>query len=217
MDSKLYKIITVEERELIPHVGEIDPGNPPEPQYNVTFSRQFMVKKFDARLGIKVKFLLVSKILPMIDMVMPMFFGGNVSMANVNEEGFLDNVLSAIDLDRLGAVIGMIEDKDLDKLINYSLSHCFEQLPAGPVRVLNQDGTYGVKDVEHDGIFMLRLVVEAVWWGMEGFFKGSRWSSIFKPMAALFPQNTPTSMNFSMPPLPEGTGNSMNFGMGLTR
>ena len=138
-------------------------------------------------------------------------------MANIGNDGFLDNVLTAISFDRLAEVIAKIDDSDLDKLINYSLSHCFEQLPAGPTRVLNPDGTYGVDGVEYDGVFMLRLVIETVWWGVAGFLDGSRWTSIFKPLADLFPQGMPTSMSSSTPPLPEDTGNSMNFGTAPTQ
>ena len=82
-----------------------------------------------------------------------------------------------------------LEDKDLDKVVDTSLQHCSEILPAGTANILNPDGTYGVVGVDTDMILTLRLVTEVLLFNYEGFFDGNLWRSKFSPVAAMFRQN----------------------------
>ena len=82
-----------------------------------------------------------------------------------------------------------LEDKDLDKVIDTSLQHCSEILPAGTANVLNMDGTYGVANVDTDVILTLRLVTEALVFNYEGFFDANLWRSKFSPVVDMFKQN----------------------------
>ncbi len=85
--------------------------------------------------------------------------------------------------------IRVLEDKDLDKVIDTSLQHCSEILPAGTANVLNIDGTYGVTGVDTDVILTLRLVTEVLVFNYEGFFDVSLWRSKFSPVVDMLQQN----------------------------
>jgi len=155
--------------------------------------RQFQVRKFDARTGLKIAKLLVSKILPMLGSFLPFLTGEGSLDPSIDDTAWLDGMIGNLSLDQISHAIDLVDDNDLDKLINFSLSHCYEMLPAGPAQVLKHDGTYGVAGVEHDIIITLRLVVEAIQWGAKGFLDGKRWASIFKPIMGLldsFQQDT---------------------------
>jgi len=148
--------------------------------------RKFHVRKFNARMGLRVSKLLIAKLLPVLDTFLPSLMGGNNLGVNLSDTAWMDEMLNILSLDKIANALDLIEDSDLDKLINYSLSHCYELLPAGPTQVLKQDGTYGVADVEDDMLITLRLIAESIQWSVRDFFDGKRWSSIFKPMADSF-------------------------------
>jgi len=196
------KIIIVEEREQIPYsntaiYGEIDPENMPEPKYRVISERKFAVHKFNAKASLKIAKLLVAKILPVVDTFVPAVLGGAIAsngaiITKAGASDSLDKFLSDISLERVSHALDLIDDDDLDRLLDISLRHCYEQLPAGPVRVLNPDGTYGVQNVEYDPLLVMRLTAEAILWSSGVFFNASRWASTFKPLAASLPQSAPT-------------------------
>jgi hypothetical protein len=195
MNNKM-KYITIEEKVKIPFdditvYGEIDPANLPEQQYRTISSREFGLEKLDAKASLKVSKLLIAKILPMLDTFMPAVFGtvmNAFSLAKLGEVDNLEDMLSAINLESVSRSLDLIDDNDLDKIIDISLRHCYEKLPAGAVKVLNSNGTFGVADIEYDMILVIRLTAEVLLWSVGGFFDASRWISMLGPLAASFPQ-----------------------------
>jgi len=169
--------------------------------------RKFQIRKMDAKTSWKTKLILGAKVLPFLDSFL------NNGMPEMNN---IDEFLSGIELDKIALAMEKIGEEDVDRLFNYGLSHCYEVLHAGPVQVLNPNGTYGVADVEYDDVLALGLIVEAFKWSLEGFFEGSRWTSIFQGMGGLFQQFAPMSMTSSSPPLSPDIGNNTNFGTELT-
>jgi len=150
--------------------------------------RNFIFYKMSAKTSLKVTKILAAKVLPFLDSFLGL--GGKMP-----EGDSLDEFLSGISLDVISEAIDKIDEADLDKLIDYGLTHCYEKLPAGQTQVLNPNGTYGVAGVEDDMLFTLRLTVEAIMWSVAGFFDASRWTSMFQGMATIFQPNASTLTN----------------------
>lgn len=157
--------------------------------------RKFQVHKFDAKASLKIAKLIIAKILPMLDTFLPALLhdgmpkNANDIPAKIADADTLGDLFSALSLEKVAHALDLIDEADLDRIIDISLRHCYEALPAGPVRVLNADGTYSVDGVEFDMLLMLRLTAEAVLGSAGGFFDASRWTSMFKPLAASFPRS----------------------------
>lgn len=66
------------------------------------------------------------------------------------------------------------------------LSVCAEMLPAGPTPVLNEDGTFGVLDLEHDAPTVLALTVQALAWNLSSFFDESLLTSLSETISNIF-------------------------------
>ena len=147
--------------------------------------RTFLIYKMNAKTSLKVTKILTAKILPFLDT----FLDGKMK-----EMENLDDFLTQISLDEIANAIDKVDEADLDRLIDYGLTHCYERLAAGPAQVLNSNGTYGVGGVEEDMLFTLRLTIEAIMWSVQGFFNASRWTLMFQGLGDLFKQSVPTQM-----------------------
>ena len=167
--------------------------NPEKLKFVEVNGRKFAIMKMSAKNSLKVARLLTAKVLPFLDSFMELFKNGD--LLDENSEASLDDFLSVISLDVIAEALDKVDDADLDKLINFGLSHCYEVLPAGQMLVLNQNGTYGVSGIDDDAMFTLRLTIEAIAWSVQGFFDASRWTSMFQGMASFFQQNASTLIN----------------------
>ena len=172
--------------------------------------RRFTVTKMTPVTAMKVKLMVAAKILPLFEALpLQSLMATFDNVATISDEGFLES----LNLDALSrALDALSKDDTLDKLFAYGLTNCFEMLPAGPARVLNPDGTYGVANIEDDPILLLRLIFEVIMHSSKGFFDGSRWTSIFKGTAGMFKQFVPTSMTASLPPSSQDIGGNTNSG-----
>jgi hypothetical protein len=144
--------------------------------------RQFSIRKFDAKSSVKISKLLIAKILPVFDKVMPLLSQGL-------DAGSLSG---AMDASVIAGALDLIRDEDLDKIFDTSLKHCYEDLPAGQAQVMGANGLYGVADLEDDPLLALRLVAEAVMWSVEGFFDASRLGSVLSPLFGMLRQKALT-------------------------
>ena len=131
--------------------------------------RSFSIRKFDAKTGLKLARLVIAKAAPIIPMLDEM----------TNKNGGDDRVYEAI-----GNVLSQLDDADIDSIVDKSLRVCYENLPAGRQPVIDENGYYGVEDVEYDMALVLRLCIEAIKWGASDFFDGSRSTlkSIMQPV-----------------------------------
>jgi len=146
--------------------------------------RQFQVNKFTATTGIKIAKTLASKIIPVFDSFFPMIQQA-MSGSDFTRDELMANLDTLLDFDGISKALDMVSEKDLDYIMNTSLTYCYEVLPAGNAQVRNEDGTYGVQDIEYDAILVLRLVVEAIKVGVGDFFDGNRLTSTLGPMVSL--------------------------------
>jgi len=178
--------------------------------------RAFSICKFNAIVSIKVSKLLIAKILPVLDTFLPSLGGAGTIEENINDSEWLNKTLGSFSMEKIATAIDLVGDDDLDKLIDCSLNHCFEKLKVGYVQVLRRDGTYGTPGIEDDMLFTIRLLIEAIAWGVSGFFDGSRWASVLKPVVDSFLPSASTLMNSFSSPSQQDSGGSMSFGMAHT-
>lgn len=127
--------------------------------------REFLIKKFDAKTGLKLARLIVAKAAPIIPLI-----DTDRSAAEMAED---ERVFKAV-----GDILGTLEDKDIDNLVDKCLRVCYEDLPAGKQPVIDETGHYGIDGVEYDLTLTLRLCFEAIKWGAADFFDGNLLASI---------------------------------------
>ena len=152
--------------------------------------RKFQIRKFDARTSLKAAKLLISKLLPAAEAILPAFAGDDGGDKKDGAEegwGFLEN----ISFEKISAALDYISDEDLDKIIDISMLHCSEILPAGPRQVMSKGGVFNVVGIENDFILMLRLTVEAVLWSVNGFFGEGRLKAVLSPLSNSFKLSAP--------------------------
>lgn len=120
--------------------------------------REFAIRKFDAKTGLKMARFVIAKMAPLIPML---------DKIDELDEDDTEGIYELV-----SAVVGNLEDNDIDYLVDRSLSVISENLPAGQARVLDETGHYGVAGVEDDPILTLVLCYHAIAWGASAFFGG---------------------------------------------
>lgn len=125
--------------------------------------RKFRVKKFPARVGSFMILKLTTILAPMIA----------VAGVNPKAEMMDENTIAAA----LGH-LGNISEKDFDYIQEQALKVCYEQLPAGLTPVLNDNGTFGVPDLEDDTVSVMELTIHALGFNLTSFFQGSGLSGL---------------------------------------
>lgn len=114
--------------------------------------RHWRVGKFDAMTGSYVAYKLMSELLPM-------GLGHQLGLP-------------------APADAKLMNKKDFMELQKDCLGVCDEMLVAGPTRVLNDNGSWGVIDVEYDAPLILALTIKALMWNVSSFFDESLLSSL---------------------------------------
>lgn len=142
--------------------------------------RKFIVKKYTAMDGLKIAKLLLAKVIPMFQDLVPLIKSmiGSKDDREINVESAVEN----LSLDTIAAALDKITGADFDYIVTKSLQAVSEILPAGDAPVMYENGTFGVENVEYDVILTLRLTCEAVMWGCGDFFDDDRLGSVMKPL-----------------------------------
>lgn len=129
---------------------------PKEIYKNITVDgREFVIRKFDAKTGLKIARLVIAKAAPLIPLI-----------ESATGKGTTDARIFAA----VGEILGTLDDADMDSLIDKCLRSCFENLPAGLAPVIDETGNFGVEGVEYDMLLTLKLCFEAIKWGASDFF-----------------------------------------------
>jgi len=152
--------------------------------------RTFIVKKYPAMDGLKIAKVIIAKILPVFQTFMPLV--KEAQKDSMNAEKVLANLGDYLSLDSIAATLDKIAPDDFDYIMKQSLMNTYEKLQGGEAQVLNDDGTYGVIDVEYDLLLVLRLVCESVLWGIGDFFDVKRLALIMSPLSSSLPRQQPT-------------------------
>ena len=130
----------------------------------------YVIKKFDAKTGLKIARLVVAKAAP----ILPFLKVDTENGENAKEqtEAILDRKNSDQVYEMVGRIMESLSDEDMDSLIDKCLRVCSKQLPAGLQPVIDTLGNYGIPDVEYDLPLTIKLVFEAISWGASDFFGG---------------------------------------------
>ena len=127
-------------------------------------NRKFVIKKFDARTG---GYMLVK----VTGLIAPMFKGLDLKKMQAKEDGAFD--LNDIDISSIVSGLTSLSESDFNYIHDKCLQVCMENLPAGPTRVMNPDGSFGVIGLETDSASTLSLVAHALMFNVSSFFSGS--------------------------------------------
>lgn len=134
----------------------------------------YVIRKFDARTGLKIARLLLAKATP----ILPLLDESDTKKAAAKAKKMAsdDKVYELI-----GRVMEELTDEDVDNIVDKCLRVVSKQLPAGLQPVIDATGHYGVEGIEYDLKLTLRLAYEAIVWGASDFFDG-------KGLTGLLPQ-----------------------------
>lgn len=145
--------------------------------------RKFAVTKYTAMDGLKVAKLILAKILPVFQDFIPLLQNRQNGEPKAEaESNMIAEVMENFSLDTIAEALDKISGEDFDYIVSKSLQSITESLPAGYSPVMYANGTFGVENVEHDPVLVLRLTCEAVMWGCGDFFDGNRLTSVMKPL-----------------------------------
>lgn len=150
---------------------------------NVTINdRQFRIKKFDALTGSIMLFKISGLLAPLVE---SLDLG---KLKGVDDPTKVD--LSGFDLPKIMAALGGLSEKDLSYVQEKCLRVCYESLPAGLSRVLNDDGNFGVIGLENDTMTVLALTVHTIIFNLKGFFSASPLASMLGGLLTTSPQSS---------------------------
>ena len=135
---------------------------------------EYQIKKFDARTGLKLARLVISKLAPIIPLLDLIDENEKNKADNKGKKGKQAPAMTDEQTYRMfGQVLGELTDEDMDMLVDKCLRVCYVNLKAGPQPVIDEVGNYGVEGVEYDLALTLRLCFEAIKWGASDFFGGN--------------------------------------------
>ncbi|GAB6170548.1 hypothetical protein JCM15765_03930 [Paradesulfitobacterium aromaticivorans] len=106
--------------------------------------RKFRIGKFDAMTGSYIAYKLMAEVLPM-GIGAKLGFSAPTGSPTMSKQDFMD-----LQKDCLGV--------------------CAELLPAGPTPVLNENGSWGVMDIENNAPLVMALTIQALMWNVSDFF-----------------------------------------------
>jgi len=125
--------------------------------------RKFRIKKFSARVG---SFM----ILKLTTILAPLFSSFKV---DPNVKSPEDIEIGDINITGIMNQLTNISEKDFNYIQEQALRVCFEHLPAGLSPVLNENGTFGVEDLEDNTAAVMALTVHALAFNLTSFFQES--------------------------------------------
>lgn len=142
--------------------------------------RQFRIGKFSARTGSFVLIKVSSSLAPMF---------AKLDFSKLKDAKSPKDVdLGAIDIPGMIAELGNISESDFDYLQGKCLCICTASMPAGFIPVLNDNGSFGVMDLEEDVVTVMALMVHALIFNLSGFFQGSGLAGIMGGLLTTNPQ-----------------------------
>lgn len=136
--------------------------------------RKFKIEKFDAFTGSYIAFTLMEKFLP---------------MGLEQKAGFQNMPKNRTLLSR----------EEFIKMQKDCLSVVSEVLPARSAPILNENGSWGVNDIERNTQLVLILTIHSLAFNIADFFGGEGLKELMSSLADIFPADMLTSMATSTP------------------
>ncbi|MFP3391017.1 phage tail assembly chaperone [Brevibacillus sp. SIMBA_040] len=133
--------------------------------------RKFRIRKFPARSGSFILIKLTTILMPIFTSLMPLFKSG--LMKDEKEGSFEDFKVDDKVISTVMSHLGNISEQDFTYIQEQALKVCYESLSAGLAPVLNDNGTFGVEDLEDDTMLVMGLTIHALVFNLTSFFQGS--------------------------------------------
>lgn len=131
--------------------------------------RKFRLNKMDARTGSYMLYKFMKIITPIFK---------NIKLDN--RDNLEDISLEELNLTELMSSIFDLPESEFRYIQDNCLQAIEEILPAGPAKVLDNYGNFGVIDIEFDTGLVMQLTVQSLMFNVSGFFEGSPLTSIVK-------------------------------------
>lgn len=96
------------------------------------------------------------------------------------EEISMGQILDKISIGEVFESLCSMKEEDFRYVQDNCLKAVEEILPAGPARVLDKYGNFGVLNIEFDMFLVMNLTVQSLMFNVSGFFGGSPLASIMK-------------------------------------
>lgn len=128
--------------------------------------RKFRLNKMDARTGSYMLFKLMKILTPIFK--------------NVSEESLKDKKIEDLNLTELAESLFELREEEFKYIQDNSLYVVDEILKAGPQKVLNKSGEWGILNIEFDTALVMNLTVQSLVFNVQGFFEGSPLISMMK-------------------------------------
>ncbi|WP_289141552.1 phage tail assembly chaperone [uncultured Brevibacillus sp.] len=125
--------------------------------------RKFRIRKFPARAGSFMIIKMTTILAPLFSSIKP----------NRNIKAVEDVDFDGINIAGVIEHLGNISEENFNYIQEQALRVCYESLPAGLAPVLNDNGTFGVQDLEDDTATVMALTVHAIVFNVTSFFQGS--------------------------------------------
>ncbi|OPD28811.1 hypothetical protein AL713_17480 [Clostridium botulinum] len=130
--------------------------------------RKFRLNKMDARTGSYMLFNLMKILGPIFK---------NIKVDNIEDISLDDINLT----DLVSSIFNLPEDE-----FRYIQDNCLkvveELLPAGPAKVLDKHGNFGVMDIEFNTGLLMNLTIQSLVFNVKGFFEESPLTSIMEKL-----------------------------------
>nr|DAP01125.1 MAG TPA: tail assembly chaperone protein [Caudoviricetes sp.] len=131
--------------------------------------RKFKIGKFDAFTGSYILFQLFEKIVPMgLEAKIPTAEGKSLQQELPKNRMAMDK-------------------EEFVKLQRDCLSVISEILPAGPRPIFNENGSWGLNDIEHNTPLVILLTIHALAFNVGDFFAAGGLTELQSSLAGLFP------------------------------
>lgn len=128
--------------------------------------RNFRINKMDARTGSFMLFKVIGILSPILK--------------NKTKDQIEETSLDDINIGEVLAALCNISEEDFRYVQDNCLQAVEEILPAGPARVFDKYGNYGVLDIECNTGLVMTLTVHSLIFNVIGFFEGSPLASVMK-------------------------------------
>lgn len=128
--------------------------------------RNFIINKMDARTGSFMLFKVMGILGPMVK--------------NLTVEQLTNLELDNINVGEVFIALCSLSEDDFRYIQDNCLMVVEEKLPAGPAKILDKHGNYGVLDIEDDTALIITLTIHSLVFNVKGFFLGSPLASKLK-------------------------------------
>ncbi|MFV3013559.1 phage tail assembly chaperone [Clostridium botulinum] len=133
--------------------------------------RKFRLNKLDARTGSYMLFKLTKIITPILK---------GLNIENIDD---IDDIkISDLNFTELASSIFDLPEKEFRYIQDNCLRVVEEILPAGPAKVIDKYGKFGVMDIEFDTALLMNLTIQSLVFNVKGFFAGSPLTSIMEKL-----------------------------------